>query len=243
MLRKILSKSQKITAISVISVLLFLGALNHTSYAGVTPIQNSSEALNGINGSNPVAMKSYLNYSQLMTPASGQFYYFPASAHGDHNVTLALIPIDGRVLAGNTSPPTVNVFESFFGIGYIDGPNSWNSRPVIKINSVEVVGNNSTYNTKVVHVKPYSAGSPDVFLNQPFSPTDAVSSVLLSDTGAYVRTLDPGLYSIEANISVYFVHLIYRNFQTTLNLSMPWLVVLNNYTATSLPYYNSPSQL
>lgn len=234
-----LSRNRKIIAISLATVLVLIFVLNHASYSGISRVPPSTLYTYGHNASQPSWTTVFMNYSRQPLGDSGPYYYFPLQVPGHSNTVLGLIPEGSAIMAGNTSTPVGHFYEAFFGIVLLKGPSSFLSDTALKINSVNIHDKNSSYGTQVEALRTLHTGLHYPFNYVLHSQAILVSSILVNGNGSYTSTLNPGTYFINANISLYYVHALYRSHAADMNIVIPWLDVISNYSGLSLVYYGT----
>ena len=243
--RKIRVILSLIITLSIIFTGMHFIAVSNTIVMGKSGL-NSQPILDA---SNNYVLKTYMNTSFNST--TGRIYYFPSNLSSDRNISLALIPSGwhlnevgsnlSKVLNLSGKHSNMFAFAAFFGIALVNGPSSVFSKIGVKISSVEVKSAANSYYGCLSYESQVGRGSTAFATTWYYGSAVRLVYILKNTTGNYLTYLPPGSYSLIVHLSVYSLHLIYKQPLGQIVLSMPWTIVSTNYSGNSfLAWANQP---
>lgn len=223
--------------ISIMIIILILSS--HLAYSGIQILGVSSVATaSNHNESNPQYLSAFLNPDN--NTIGGPIVYFPYSLPGS-NITMALVARGSHVALANSTVSPPLAFGADFGLALLKGSTSLASQIGFTINSVKIEGNNTTYQGKVLRVNEVSSGTTAFVNNWEYGSAYRVMAIFFDNSNGYLTHLSQGQYTLQVNISLYSIHLLYRNFLGNMAMSMQWAVVLKNFTGASYGYSLNPN--
>ncbi len=237
MMRELEHSKRMVWLFAFMSVAVVITApleIHHHVYSAVNEFSPSTLQVSPYNGTVPSVLANYTNANNNTPVTDPPVVYFPFQLKDNPQIRVALIPHRPNLSLSNSVTGIWWPFGLDCGIALLNENQTQASRTAFSINSVTAGCNNASYNGSVFIIKKISdASPPDMVLDWGFGYAFHIVALLLNSSGGYLTRMAPGVYSVFLNISLYSLHTFYRTCLGCITMSMPWAIVMNNYTGPS----------